>query len=111
MKVYSFFLRCSAALLMLVFLQKAGTGLVLHNLFHGNIAKTHAAGQEHQGNSPGYACNCIDDLLMPFVEVMHPVFSQLEINHSIPIVFFEVIFPIHTTLFTFLRGPPSSIAS
>ena len=104
-------LRCAAFLLILAFSQKAGTGLLLHSLFHTNTESTKKAGQENeQGKQLSYNCTCIDDFLMPFVEAEQPIYSQPVSDHSVILIIDEETIPFYTSTLSFLRGPPSGIA-
>src|SRR5262245_46238354 len=58
--------KCLAIILLLVFCQKVGGGLYLHNWLHANACKqySHTAGE----TVSGYNCSCIDDFSMPFAD-------------------------------------------
>lgn len=108
MRSRPFILRFAAFLLILVFSQKAGTGLFLHNLLHSTAENNKAPQQENEkGKELSYTCNCIDDFLIPFAEAEAPVYSQPVLAHAIPFTFFEDHIPFHTTIFSSLRGPPA----
>lgn len=98
----TFILRCAAILLILVFSQKSGAGLFVHNLFHSSNEK-----KEEKGTDISYACFCIDDFLMPFAEAdgfKDPGPAIYPIIHNSA---FEYHIPFHKTIYTFFRGPPS----
>ena len=104
-----FILRCAAFLLILVFSQKTGTGLFLHNLLHSNTANTNDSQQEDEnGKHFNYNCSCIDDFLMPFADAEEPAYAQPVLGISVPFAFFETDIPFHTTIFSSLRGPPAN---
>ncbi len=110
MKGNLFILRCAAFLLILVFSQKTGTGLFLHELLHSNTAGNKIPGQENEKEKElSYNCSCIDDFLMPFDETGEPGYSQPVLAFTIPVTFFEDHIPFHTPVFSPLRGPPAFI--
>jgi hypothetical protein len=104
MKGRSFILRCAAFLLILVFSQKAGAGLFLHNFFHANTEQS--SSKENKSNEISYACSCIDDFLMPFDEVTEPVCLPVFSNYDPPLTFEDRI-PFQTIILSSLRGPPA----
>ncbi|MBK7561872.1 MAG: hypothetical protein IPQ06_02510 [Chitinophagaceae bacterium] len=108
MKGRPFILRVAAFLLVLVFSQKAGTGLFLHNLFHSILVNHNTPQPENEkGKDFSYNCTCIDDFLMPFDETEKPVCSQPVLDPRIPVAFLEEPIPFHTSIFSLLRGPPA----
>ncbi|MEO7984749.1 MAG: hypothetical protein ABI688_11780 [Bacteroidota bacterium] len=105
-----FILRCTAFILLLVFSQKAGAGLLLHNLFHTNSAERNIPGHENKDDTnANYNCSCVDDFLMPFAGAEEPIFSQPLSSIEIPFLFFADKIPFHTPVFSFLRGPPAGL--
>jgi hypothetical protein len=110
MKGRPFIIRFAAFFLILVFSQKAGAGLFLHNLLHRSAINNQIPGQENEkGKETGYTCNCIDDFLMPFAGADAPVISQPSLNHFLPFIFFEDQIAFHTPVFSALRGPPAIV--
>jgi hypothetical protein len=104
-----FILRCAAFLLILVFSQKAGAGLFLHNILHNNAANNKAPGHGNEKSTElSYNCTCIADFLIPFAEAEEPVFSQPILSLAIPVTFFEDNIPFRTPVFSSLRGPPTN---
>lgn len=111
MKGRPFILRCAAFFLILVFSQKAGAGLFLHNLLHGTSSNNRVPQQENEKSKDlSYTCSCIDDFLMPFTETEEPSYSQPVLTFVIPVTFFEGLIPFHTSILFFLRGPPAGLA-
>jgi len=107
MKARPFILRSFACLLLLVFLQKSGAGLFVHNLWHNTPARSQTPlTQNEKSTDISYACSCIDDFLMPFTEPdavrVAPAFITYNIS---PSVYLEEC-PIRPIEFTTLRGPP-----
>lgn len=100
----AFILRCAAILLILVFSQKSGAGLFVHNLFHSSNEKN-----EEKGTDINYACFCIDDFLMPFAEAGEFKDPGPSISLIIPYSIFEFHIPFHKTIYTSFRGPPSEL--
>ena len=103
-------LRFIAILLILVFSQKSGTGLFLHNLLHTqNILAEHPVKEDQKNKDLSYACSCIDDFFMPFNEVAETVCPQPVLYRDTPLQFFEESVPFHTPIFSSLRGPPTNM--
>jgi hypothetical protein len=109
MRGRSFILRCSAFFLLVIFSQKAGTGLLLHNLLHAKQATEHSTTPSTGKQEIGLACNCIDDFLMPFESTEVPVVSSPVLQHESPVAFVAVNIPFRDPVLSSLRGPPSSI--
>ena len=106
-----FILRCAAFFLILVFSQKAGAGLFLHNFFHSSIAKNESAKQQHkQEKGFSYACTCVDDFLLPYTAADEPVYSLNVLAFATPLTFFEEPIPFYSSVLYFLRGPPAATA-
>jgi hypothetical protein len=96
--------------MILVFSQKSGTGLLIHNLLHKQAYTGH---QEKEGQSSkelGYSCTCIDDFMMPFDGSEETVYSPLVSIQIVPNIFFEDRIPFSTRTLSTLRGPPAHIA-
>jgi hypothetical protein len=107
MRSRPFILRCAAFFLILVFAQKAGAGLFLHNLLHSNIASNKIPGQENEKNRGfRYNCTCIDDFLMPFDGSEEPVYAPPVSHWIAPGTFFEDRIPFYTPILSSPRGPP-----
>jgi len=101
-------LRFSAILLILIFSQKSGTGLFLHNLLHKqNIIAEHRDKEDQDSKDLGYACTCIDDFLIPFDEAPETAYSQPLLHPDVPVAYTIEQFLIHTPVFSSLRGPPA----
>ncbi len=108
MRSRSFILRFAAFLVILVFSQKAGTGLLLHNLFHTSQA-ANDTDKKNGSTEISYACNCIDDFLMPFTGEEEIVLSPIATMYAATPDYSPVSIPQRTASFTSLRGPPSYI--
>jgi len=93
-----------AIILLLVFSQKVGGGLYLHNWLHANNCKET---QSSSTNVTGYNCSCIDDFSMPFAE------NAEIISQPIPLIKAEFnpvdkfLTPFSSKFFYSLRAPPS----
>lgn len=101
-------MRLLAFCLLLIFSQKAGVGLVLHNLFHGNSGKT-AAEKQTESRSIGFDCSCKDDLSMPFLETDSPDFSIYAscVSKGCNANYDALVLPIPDSFFG--RGPPAHL--
>ena len=82
--------------------------MLLHNALHTNQAPDSPAKQA-DNKDISFACNCIDDFLMPFAEADKPVVAVAIEKHGTPAVSFTEDIIFYTPGFTSLRGPPSSI--
>src|SRR4030095_14643678 len=97
-------LKSFAIVLLLVFSQKVGAGLYLHNWLHLKNCKraSHTTGT----TVVGYTCTCVDDFSVPFAEVpdkVSQVISSIEIEFSSSHRF---LIPLSSPRFFSLRGPP-----
>src|SRR5678815_1310103 len=93
-----------AILLLLVFCQKIGGGLYLHNWLHANACKQYS----HTGSETvsGYNCSCIDDFSMPFSDneektpqLVIPIKTEFTPSYN-------SLIPFSSTFFHSLRAPP-----
>lgn len=109
MQVRSFIVRCAAFLLLLVFTQKSGAGLLLHNALHTTQATDEAKGKPADSKEISFSCNCIDDFLMPFAEPDEPVVAMVFESYETPVFFFDSAIPFRESVHASLRGPPSYI--
>lgn len=108
MKARPFILRLAAFFLIIVFSQKAGTGLFLHNWLHTSNSRTASSPDENkQGNEINYSCSCIDDFLLPFDEAVEPVYTPFVSVPETPVSFYYNETPFHSPELSFLRGPPA----
>ena len=108
MRNHPFIVRCTAFFLLLVFSQKAGAGLFLHNFFHSSIVNNKSTEQEHkQEKGFSYACTCVDDFLLPFTAAEEPLYSLPVPAFATPFTFFKESVPFHPSVLSFLRGPPA----
>lgn len=93
--------------MLLVFSQKAGAGLFLHNLLHTPALATEKKAQgndEQQGFN--YTCNCADDFLLPFTAAEEVVYAVNISVSQVPFKFLSVPVPVSISILSFLRGPP-----
>lgn len=109
MKTRSFILRCATFILILVFSQKTGAGLLLHNLLHTTQAKGDLPAKQSDGKEIGFACKCIDDFLMPFTGAAEPVVVLAINKHIAEPVFLQFRIPFRAPVFSSLRGPPAVV--
>ena len=110
MRARPFILKIAAFLLIIVFSQKAGAGLFIHELFHTDKTSTEFPLQSDGKNQSGYACTCIDDFLMPFVEADEQVCIQPLSVPASPFTSFSDDIPFVATIHSSLRGPPAVMA-
>ena len=106
MRLRPVILQCTAIFLMMVFVQKSGAGLFLHNFLHTGSVNEDAPDTEDT-KTVNYACTCVDDFLMPFDET-----NEVCQVHPFPSVFIAPVFPennfvFYISVFSPLRGPPS----
>lgn len=106
MKGRTIIFRFATFLLLLIFSQKVGAGLFLHDLLHTANAK-YPLQEKGTGKDIAYACNCIDDFLTPFIETDEPVAFTTILLHTTPVDFFKEDLVFTSRIFSSLRGPPS----
>lgn len=97
--------KCITALLVLVFMLKAGGGLYLHNWLHAQN-KVHVTSDIPAVGQNTVACTCIDDFLIPFIETPEQIIQArgtIE-NEFVPSLI--SLIPSSSKLFYLLRGPP-----
>jgi hypothetical protein len=92
--------------MLLVFSQKAGAGLFLHNLLHttersANMPLGHA---EFPGVS--FTCNCADDFLVPFTAGEEIIYDAPIFIASKPMLVDKETESVLPSLLSKLRGPP-----
>jgi len=105
MKRPSLILRLAAFLLLAVFSQKMGGGLLVHNLLHTQSGKS--SQQDEKNKDINYACSCVDDFLMPFDEVTEPQFTVHSEAQIAQYAFYSSRVYSYRTFHFSLRGPPS----
>ncbi|MFC0771806.1 hypothetical protein [Terrimonas alba] len=96
-------------MLLLVFFQQIGAGLFIHNLLHDKKQPVQAQVKKHENAKEiSFACSCVDNFLMPFIEADEPVVTPPLVAYSNPAN--AVTEPVYFTLLIFssLRGPPMS---
>ena len=99
--------KCITALLVLVFILKAGGGLYLHNWFHAqNKVHTSSLSDTLAVGQITVACTCIDDFYIPFIaEPEQIVQAPCTIKNEFVASLISVI-PSSSKSFHLLRGPP-----
>ena len=96
-------------LLILVFSQKMGTGLWLHNWLHNN--KTHGtASSPLTSEELTYACNCINDFTTPLTETAIQELKEPHQTVEIPVAVTVTALPTLYKHFHSFRAPPALIA-
>lgn len=95
-------------LLILVFSQKMGMGLYLHDWLHTN--KIHStASSPLSSEELSYACNCINDFTTPLTEtelqVLEEPHQTVSAPEAVPVATLAVVYKY----FHSLRAPPASI--
>jgi hypothetical protein len=108
-KARSFILRCAAFFLLLVFSQKTGVDLLLHNLLHESQDSKSSPLQKDSKNEISYSCSCIDNFLTPFAEAEETFIPVVSATQLAKTVFLPGDAPFHFALFPSLRGPPTTI--
>lgn len=98
-----------SVLLLVLTLQKAGYGLILHNWLHAQKTTTSSFGKNGIGEVTSN-CNCVDDFYTPFMEaevVIVPTIPPVEIEF---VALLKTPVPFFAEFFHSLRGPPHFIA-
>lgn len=109
MKARRFILRCATFALLLVFSQKVGVGLFLHNLFHNQRISRPFQPSKEGGKEISFACNCIDDFLVPFTEPEEIILSTPAMEYETSQRSFRASIPFQPVIFSSLRGPPALV--
>lgn len=105
MKGPSFTIRLAAMLLLAVFTQKMGGGLLVHNLLH---TKTSIPSQQgDKSKEINYACSCIDDFLMPFDEAGEFYYPAPVTEAIISFTTLPSIVYTYRDFYFSRRGPPT----
>jgi hypothetical protein len=108
MKTRPFIVRAAAVLFILVFSQKSGAGLFLHNFLHTKHTAKGIPDKQHDNSKElGYSCTCMDDFLVPFDGSEELVYSPPLTIHIIPETFFQNRIPFYSSFISYLRGPPA----
>lgn len=107
MNYRSFIVRCAAVFLLLVFSQKTGIDLLLHNALHTAKVSEKTPGQKDRDNTVNYSCSCIDNFLTPYIETDEPavaivVKTEVIIHECLP-----AQLSLRSLTYVDLRGPPA----
>jgi hypothetical protein len=108
MKIKRYIQKGIAIILLVLFSQKMGGGLYLHNWLHsGNCKQT-----PHTGHTYiiSYSCNCIDDFSMPFAEPVAEVLPSIAFPHPVFLPSYTPEISFSFRFFNSLRAPPVSFA-
>src|SRR5580765_1874819 len=108
MRSNRFVIKSIAILLLLVFSQKIGLGIHLHNWLHVNNCKPSSS--QPAANTISYSCNCIDDFSMPFAEPVTEIVTLIPIAHQSFISFYTQPLSIFFPVYNSLRAPPSILS-
>ena len=101
--------KIATLLLILVFSQKMGIGLYLHNWLHASKSHTTAA-SPLTNEELKYACSCITDFTAPLTETAVQELPQPVTTVFVPASIPVVALPIVYKHFHSLRAPPALIA-
>ena len=98
--------KLTTLVLILVFSQKMGMGLYLHNWLHASTQHATSSSKPLQGQEIQFACGCINDFNLPFTETTVPELPAPGITvhkpHTEPVYSFRTV----TKYFRSLRAPP-----
>ena len=98
----------AALFLFFVFLQKAGAGLILHNLFHGSKNYFQKAETNKQNSADlSNTCKCEEHFLAPFTPADPSLENELSVSLTLPVECYRHGFIPVTPVDFFLRGPPA----
>ena len=107
MRSNRFIIKIFAVLLLVLFSQKVGAGIYLHNWLH---AKSCKKASQNNSNTVSYNCNCIDDFSMPFAEPVIETVSFVTVPHPDFVSSYIASMPDVFHVFHSLRAPPPYIA-
>ena len=97
-------LKSFTVILLLVFCQKVGGGLYLHNWLHANVCKEKS--QSADARVTGYNCSCIEDFSMPFADNPETVYQRVPLIETEFVPSGNSFVPFSSILFHSLRAPP-----
>src|ERR1700730_2613858 len=105
-------LRMIALLFILIFSQKLGLELWLHNLFHEfRPLHTYAVSKKDRPSieQQQVKCNCLEDVLMPLLKA--DAISYLAPTRIFTTLFLLRYYPVISAnkVFSALRGPPAAV--
>jgi hypothetical protein len=106
MRRFSILKKLTSFFLLLVFLQKTGGGLIIHNELHGKITHSEVPGTHNGSIIASANCSCIDDFMMPFAEAEKIVMPVIPLSHLEPDSYFSEHLYFHSPIFSSLRAPP-----
>ena len=96
-----------AILLLLVFFQQIGAGLFIHNLVHDKVPAGQTPFKQNETTKEiNFACSCVDNFLMPFVEADEPPALQKLNTYTEPVDSYTEWVYFTSLIFSSLRGPP-----
>jgi hypothetical protein len=107
MKLRRFISRGLAILLILLFSQKIGAGIYLHNWFH--VKSCDQSEQSIPQESINEVCHCIDDFSLPFIEPSSAEPLVISFPFRVECVFQNQFVPSSLSSFSVPRGPPVSL--
>jgi hypothetical protein len=93
-----------ALIILLVFCQKVGGGLYLHNWLHANACKE--TSQSTTAKVTGYNCSCIDDFSMPFADNPETVYQRVPLIETEFVQSGNSFVRFSSIFFHSLRAPP-----
>jgi hypothetical protein len=102
MRSNRFILKSLTIILLLVFTQKIGVGLYVHNWLHANNCKQLPPGS----NAIKISCSCVDDFSMPFSEPVADITFYVPVQYQSFIAACIPQVPCFFPVFYSLRGPP-----
>jgi hypothetical protein len=92
---------------MLVFFLQMGAGLFIHNLLHDKAPTSQSPVKNNEGAKEiNFACSCVDNFLMPFVETTEIAVIQKPLTWSKPVDAYGEQVYFRSLYFSALRGPP-----
>ena len=97
-------MRLAAILLLAVFTQKMGGGLLVHNLLHTQTPKPFQ--QDDKSKEIRFACSCVDDFLMPFDEAGELHFPSPATETIVSFATLPSIVYTYGDFYFSRRGPP-----
>jgi hypothetical protein len=100
--------KLTTLVLILVFSQKMGMGLFLHNWLHSSKQHTTSSSKPISDQEIQFACGCINDFNLPFTETTVPELQAPVIIAHKPNTEPVYTFPAVYKYFRSLRAPPVS---
>ncbi|HSU27319.1 MAG TPA: hypothetical protein VLJ68_02990 [Chitinophagaceae bacterium] len=108
MRAKKHIVKVMALVILLVFTQKIGLGLYIHNQIHPATSHSFPTDGPISEKASNLNCSCIDDFLLPFTEPSNENIVPANFHTTAFISFYEADIRQVSHYFSSLRGPPTA---